>query len=147
MAETGSSEFAGQLPEGTRSIPGIIHRRSPHSITATSVRLIEAIEAVGAKVFAMIDQAAEADSVGLTLRPTKLLIFGNPAGGTPLMGAVPSIAVDLPLKLLVWSDDLDAVWVSYVEAEWLADRHGVPPELIKPLLAVGPIAQRATAPE
>jgi len=80
-------------------------------------------------VFALIDHSGEAAKVGMKMRPTKLLIFGNPKGGTPLMLAAPSIAIDLPLKILIWEDEQEKVWVSYNTPEYLAERHGLPPHL------------------
>ena len=76
-------------------------------------------------VFARIDHAAGAQAVGLSLRPTELLIFGNARGGTPLMAAAPTSGIDLPLKALAWQDADGKVWLSYDEPRWIADRHGV----------------------
>ena len=87
--------------------------------------LREAIEGAGARVFAVIDQTAEAVGAGLSLRATQLLIFGNPAAGTPVMAAAPVSALDLPLKILVWSDDDGQVWMTYLSGDWLAARYGL----------------------
>ena len=96
----------------------------------TPWRKLQAIlQAKGIAVFALIDHSGEAEKVGMKMRPTKLLIFGNPKGGTPLMLAAPSIAIDLPLKILIWEDDQGKVWVSYNSPEYLAERHGLPQHL------------------
>ena len=83
----------------------------------------------------MVDHSGEAQRVGLSLRETKLLIFGNPVGGTPVMVASPLAAIDLPLKVLVWADDAGVVWMSYLTPHWLAERHGLSEELVAPLRA------------
>jgi uncharacterized protein (DUF302 family) len=108
---------------------GIIHKPSKHSVDETLGKLQAILQAKGIAVFALIDHSGEAEKVGMKMPPTKLLIFGNPKGGTPLMLAAPSIAIDLPLKILVWQDDQGKVWVSYNSPEYLAERHGLPPNL------------------
>jgi uncharacterized protein (DUF302 family) len=108
---------------------GIINKSSKHSVDATLGKLQAILQVKGIAVFALIDHSGEAEKVGMKMRPTKLLIFGNPKGGTPLMVAAPSIAIDLPLKILVWQDDQGKVWVSYNSPEYLAKRHGLPPNL------------------
>jgi uncharacterized protein (DUF302 family) len=94
-------------------------------------------------LFGLIDHGAEAAKVGLKMRPTKLLIFGNPKSGTPLMVAAPSIAIDLPLKLLVWEDDAGKVWILYNSVDYLRDRHGLPPQLASNIAAVSILASKA----
>ena len=111
------------------TINGIINKSSKHSVDETLGKLQAILQAKGIAVFALIDHSGEAEKVGMQMRPTKLLIFGNPKGGTPLMLAAPSIAIDLPLKILVWEDDQGKVWVSYNSTEYLAERHGLPPNL------------------
>ncbi len=123
-------------PAGTRPVEGISHRRSPHSVAETVARLSAAIRAAGATLFAVIDQSGEAQRAGLPLRDTKLLIFGNPAAGTPVMAAAPLAALDLPLKVLVWADDAGGVWMTYADPAWLAARHGLAGQLAAPLSAV-----------
>jgi uncharacterized protein (DUF302 family) len=110
---------------------GIVNKSSKHSVDDTLGKLQNILEAKGIAVFALIDHSGEAAKVGLKMRPTKLLIFGNPKGGTPLMLAAPSIAIDLPLKILIWQDDQEKVWVSYNTPEYLAERHGLPPNLVQ----------------
>jgi uncharacterized protein (DUF302 family) len=108
---------------------GIVNKPSKHSVDDTLGKLQNILEAKGIAVFALIDHSGEAAKVEMKMRPTKLLIFGNPKGGTPLMLAAPSIAIDLPLKILIWQDDREEVWVSYNTTEYLAERHGLPPHL------------------
>jgi uncharacterized protein (DUF302 family) len=93
-------------------------------------------EPPGAKLFLVVDHRGEAQRVGMVLRDTKLLVLGNPAGGTPAMVASPLAGLDLPLKVLVWMNDDGAVWMSYLDAGWLAARHGLATELAAPLSAV-----------
>jgi uncharacterized protein (DUF302 family) len=108
---------------------GIVNKPSQHSVDDTLGKLQNILEAKGIAVFALIDHSGEAAKVGMKMRPTKLLIFGNPKGGTPLMLAAPSVAIDLPVKILIWQDDQEKVWVSYNTPEYLAERHGLPPHL------------------
>ena len=104
---------------------GIIDVTSKRSVADTADRLESLIRAKGMKIFARIDQAAEANAVGLTMRPMVLLIFGDPKGGTPLMNRYPSIAMDLPLKALVWQSAEGKVLISYNSPEYLQQRHGL----------------------
>jgi uncharacterized protein (DUF302 family) len=106
---------------------GIATRRSRYPFDETVARLVTEVESKGATVFAVVDHAGEAARVGFTMRPTKLLIFGSPKAGTPLMLAAPSLAIDLPLKILVWEEEAGGpAWMAYNTAEYLADRHGLP---------------------
>ncbi|MCE0522114.1 MAG: DUF302 domain-containing protein [Methylacidiphilales bacterium] len=107
------------------SAEGVIDLPSPYPVPETADRLQNLLLAKGMKIFARIDQAAEASSVGMTLRPTILLLFGNPKGGTPLMEQFPSLAVDLPLKALIWESDGKAC-LSYTSPEYLQRRHHLP---------------------
>ena len=122
---------------------GIVHKPSNHAVDETLRKLQAILEGKGIAVFAMIDHSGEAEKVGLKMRPTKLLIFGNPKGGTPLMLAAPSIAIDLPLKLLVWEDDQGKAWVSYNSPEYLAERHGLPQNLLQNIAFVETLAAAA----
>src|SRR6202790_1849706 len=100
----------------------IVTKHSPRSVSDTVSRLTDLVGARGMKVFAVIDQSAEARRVGLELRDTVLVVFGSPAAGTPVMVAAPLAALDLPLKVLVWTDVAGAVWVSYNAPSYLASR-------------------------
>lgn len=101
------------------------------------------LEAKGITLFAQVDHSGEAAKVGMTMPPTKLLIFGSPKAGTPVMLAAPSIALDLPLKILVWQDKAEEVWISYNSVEYLRERHNVPSNLLQNLSAVEAIAAKA----
>jgi uncharacterized protein (DUF302 family) len=107
------------------SIEGLTSIRSSFGPKETMDRLDAEIRAKGMAVFARIDHAAGAAEVGLTLRPTELIIFGNARGGTPLMQSVQTVGIDLPLKVLVWQDASGETWLSYNEPRWIAQRHGV----------------------
>jgi uncharacterized protein (DUF302 family) len=102
---------------------GLITIRSRTSVKVTVDRLEASLKAGGITVFARIDHAAGAESAGMPLRPTELLIFGNPKAGTPLMQANQTIGIDLPLKVLVWEDAIGGVWIAYNDPTWLAKRH------------------------
>src|ERR1700736_6553463 len=105
---------------------GIVTILSQHSVDETVERLKNILQEKGVKLFALIDHSGEAEKAGLQMRPTKLLIFGRPKGGTPLMVAAPSIAIDLPLKLLVAEDAEGKVWISYNSPQYLQSRHDLP---------------------
>ena len=109
---------------------GIVNELSNHSVDDTVERLKAMRQASGAVLFGLVDHSGEAEKVGLEMKPTNLLIFGNPEAGTPLMLASPSTAIDLPLKMLVWEDAAKKVWISYNSPEYLQERHGFPEELL-----------------
>ena len=123
-------------PKGLAMENGIVSKASKHSIDETVARLEEMLRAKGIKLFALVDHSGEAKQAGLDMPATKLLIFGNPKAGTPLMLAAPSIAIDLPLKVLVWQDADGKVWLSYNSPAYLAERHRLPSNLMAPLAAV-----------
>ena len=110
------------------SAAGLITTPSPHSVKETIDRLSDAATAAGLGIFARIDHRQGAEEVGMALRPTELLIFGGPRGGTPLMQDRQSIGIDLPLKALAWQDDDGRVWLAYNDPAWLAARHGLSPD-------------------
>lgn len=105
--------------------PGLVTLPSPHSVAGTIERLEMAVRSKGLTVFARIDHAAAAKEAGLSMAPATLLIFGNPKGGTPLMKAAPTVAIDLPLKALAWEDAKGRVWLTYNTAAYLKARHDV----------------------
>jgi uncharacterized protein (DUF302 family) len=129
----------------TSSIPGFISKLSPHSVPETIQRLSALLKSKGVAIFALIDHRGEAEKAGLKMRPTQLLIFGNPKGGTPLMLAAPSTAIDLPLKALVWEDADGKVWLSYNSPDYLQQRHGFPADLEKNIAAIEPLLAQAVA--
>ena len=112
------------LPAGALAAEGMTVIDSRHGVAETQQRLVEAIENKGMGVMAQVDHRANASSVGLDMRPTRLVIFGNPKGGTQLMKCAPSVAIDLPMKMLIW-DDGGTVRIGYNQAEYLVERHGI----------------------
>ena len=122
---------------------GIIDTPSNHSVDQTVEKLKGILETKGVTLFALVDHSGEAEKAVMKMPPTKLLIFGNPKGGTPLMLAAHSIAIALPLKLLIWEDSQGKVWVSYNSLEYLQQRHGVPQELLQNIAVVESLAAKA----
>ena len=122
---------------------GIVEVPSNHPVDQTVERLKGILEAKGVAIFALIDHSGEAEKVGLKMPRTKLLIFGSPKAGTPDMLAAPSIAIDLPLKILIREDPAGKVWVSYNGPEYLQERHGVPQELLQNIAVVKTLAAKA----
>ena len=122
---------------------GIVDMRSNHSVDQTVNILERILEAKGVTLFALIDHSGEAQKVDMEMPPTKLLIFGSPRAGTPVMLAAPSIAIDLPLKILIWQDKSGQVWVSYNSPAYLQERHNVPQELLSNIAAVETLAVKA----
>ena len=120
---------------------GIITISSQHSVEETVSRLQRALEAKGIKIFVVVDHSGEAQKAGLQMPNTKLIIFGNPKAGTPLMIAAPTIAIDLPLKILVWEDTEARTWISYNDPEFLSKRYGLPPDLTQTLAGVRALAE------
>lgn len=127
------------------SEPDVTTKRSPRPAAATVSRLTELVASKGMKVFAVIDQQAEARSAGLDLRETTLVIFGSPAAGTPVMAAAPLAALDLPLKVLVWAEG-DQVLVSYSTPAALAARHHLSADLAARLAGIDPLTDTLVAP-
>jgi uncharacterized protein (DUF302 family) len=126
-----------------RTENGIVNVSSKYSVPETLERLQLVVKSRGLMVFARIDFSSDAAKAGLRMRPTQLLIFGNPKAGTPLMVASPSIALDLPLKALAWEDGDGKVWLSYNQPEYLKQRHGLPDELMKNISGIGALVQNA----
>ena len=122
---------------------GIIDKPSNHSVEQTVDRLKNILQSKGVTLFALIDHSGEAEKVGMKMPPTKLLIFGTPKAGTPLMLAAPSSAIDLPLKILIWEDARGKVWVSYNSPEYLQKRHGLPQNLLPNIAVVETLATEA----
>lgn len=114
------------LPTPSFSAEGLIEMKSPYPAAETMNRFEENAKKRGLSIFARIDHAAGAAKLGKTLRPTEVLIFGNPAGGTPFIECAQSVGIDLPLKALVWEDAQGQVWLGYNDTGFLAQRHGVP---------------------
>jgi uncharacterized protein (DUF302 family) len=123
---------------------GIIDTSSNHSVDQTVERLKKILEAKGVTLFALVDHSGEAEKAGMRMPPTKLLIFGSPKAGTPIMLAAPSVAIDLPLKILIWEDSEGKVWVSYNSTEYLQERHGIPQGLLQNIAVVETLAAKAS---
>lgn len=133
---------------GTQLMPvpqarGIVTKPSGHSVDETVEKLTGILQAKGIRLFTLVDHSGEAAKVGLSLPPTKLVIFGNPLAGTPLMLAAPSVAIDLPLKILVWQDAQGKVWLSYNSPAYLQERHGFPQPLVQNIAGVEAVASAA----
>jgi uncharacterized protein (DUF302 family) len=122
---------------------GLIHLSSPRSVPETLARLETIVQAKGLAILARIDHSGDAAKVGLEMHPTKLLIFGNAKSGTPLMIASPTVAIDLPLKALVWEDSEGKVWLSYNSPDYLKERHAIPENLVQNIAGIGPICSEA----
>ena len=122
---------------------GIISKPSKYSVPETLQRLEAILTAKGIRVFARIDHSGEAEKAGLKMPPTQLLIFGNPKGGTPVMLAAPTAAIDLPLKALAWQDASGQVWLSYNDPAYIQRRYGLTADDIKPLAGMGAVIEQA----
>jgi uncharacterized protein (DUF302 family) len=125
------------------SAEGIVTRPSPFSVEETLERLQKIIQSRNLNIFAHIDHSGEARRVGLKMQEAHVLIFGNPKGGTPLMIASPLLALDLPLKVLVWQSADDQVWVSTTSVAYLRDRYAIPQELVGNIAVVDAIIEQA----
>ena len=122
---------------------GVISQSSPYSVSETIDRLAAILQAKNITIFARIDQQVEAEKVGLSLRPTQLLLFGSPKAGTPLMVAEPTIALDLPLKVVAWEAADGKVWLSYNDSIYLQQRFSLPDELLKNIDVIAPLIHQA----
>ena len=141
-SSAGASELRGGA--ASQQVAGVITKTSPRSVADTVQRLTSMLESKGVRVFDVIDHSGEAAKVGMKMPPTKLLIFGNPKAGTPLMLAAPSSAIDLPLKILAFEQN-GQTWVAYNDPKYLQRRHGFPQELVSNLAPVAGLAQAAAA--
>ena len=122
---------------------GIVNLSSPHTVLETLARLEAVVQSKGIPILAMIDHSGDAAKAGLQMEPTKLLIFGNAKAGTPLMIASPSVALDLPLKALVWQDKDGKVWLSYNSPNYLKQRHDLPENLLPNIAGIEAICAQA----
>ena len=132
-----------EVTMATAANKGIVDKPSNHSVDETVEKLKGILQAKGVTLFALVDHSGEAEKAGMTMRPTKLLIFGSPKSGTPLMLAAPSSAIDLPLKILVWEDGEGKVWISYNSPAYLQERHNLPLELMQNIAVVETLAVKA----
>ena len=122
---------------------GMVHRSSPYCVDETVERLGAVLQSLGIPILARIDHSGGAAGLGLEMKPTQLLIFGNAKAGTPLMLAAPTVALDLPLKTLVWEDGEGKVWVSYNTPQYLQERHGFPEGLVSNIAGIRLIVDEA----
>ena len=122
---------------------GLVDVPSNHSVDETVEKLKGILQAKGITLFAVIDHSGEAAKVGMEMRPTKLLIFGNPRAGTPVMLASPSSAIDLPLKILIWEDAQRKTWVTHNSTAYLQQRHDPPSELLPNIAVIDALAKMA----
>jgi uncharacterized protein (DUF302 family) len=127
----------GETPEH-----GMIHLASRYAVSETLARLESLLKAKGLTIFCRVDHSGEAEKVGLAMNPTQLVIFGSPKAGTPLMVASPMLAIDLPLKALVWEDAGGKVWVSYNSPEYLKTRHNIADDLLPNISGVGTLLEK-----
>jgi uncharacterized protein (DUF302 family)/uncharacterized membrane protein YidH (DUF202 family) len=132
-----------EISMAPHSESGIVTLRGNHSVDQTVEQLEKALQEKGVKLFAVVDHSGEAKKVGMSMPSTKLLIFGHPKAGTPLMLASPGIAIDLPLKILVAEDSHGQVWISYNSPSYLQARHALPPELVLNIAVVETLAKSA----
>ncbi len=122
---------------------GIISKASKYSVLETLDRVDALLQSKGIKIFVRVDHSGEAEKVGLKMPPTQLLIFGNPKGGTPIMLAAPTAAIDLPLKALAWQDADGKVWLSYNDPEYIKKRFALTDDQIKTIVGIGPLIEQA----
>ena len=144
-------EWTGTHAGSPHGIPVAPHEgdletvRSAFTVDETVARIERAVTSAGMKVFARIDQAAEARNVGLQMRPAVVILFGSPKAGTPLMVARPTVAIDLPLKALVWEDDRGATWLTFNTPTLLVRRHALDAALADRLAPAAPLLRKAVA--
>jgi uncharacterized protein (DUF302 family) len=124
---------------------GLVNVPSNHSVEQTVQNVERILQTKGIKLFTLIDHSGEAETAGMEMRPTKLLVFGNPKAGTPLMLAAPSIAIDLPLKFLIWEDADAHVWITYNSPAYLEARHGFPSAMSPNIAVVEALARASVA--
>jgi uncharacterized protein (DUF302 family) len=124
----------------TDAASGVVTIPTQHSVDEAVRRFEQMLADKGIQLFALVDHSGEAEKAGLQMPPTKLVIFGSPKAGTPLMLATPSIAIDLPLKLLIWEDKSGSVWISYNAPAYLMARHGLPQDLLANIAVIEKLA-------
>ena len=129
--------------EASTGDKGIIHKPSNHSVEQTVEKLKNILQSNGVTLFALVDHSGQAEKVGMKMRSTKLLVFGSPKAGTPLMLAAPRRTIDLPLKILIWEDNQGKVWVSYNSPDYLKQRHSLPQGLLQDIAVVETLAAKA----
>jgi uncharacterized protein (DUF302 family)/uncharacterized membrane protein YidH (DUF202 family) len=137
------ASMRGEKPMATSAENGIVRIPANHPVDETVAKLQGILQAKGVKLFVVVDHSGEASSAGLKMPNTKLLIFGNPKAGTPLMLAAPSVALDFPLKILVAEDAAGRTWISYNSTAYLQARHGLPADLLPNIAVIEALAAKA----
>jgi uncharacterized protein (DUF302 family)/uncharacterized membrane protein YidH (DUF202 family) len=143
--EHATNQHGGAMTTAVSTQQGIIEIESHYDVQRTVARIEDLLRSKGVKLFAVVDHSGEAERAEMKMPETKLLIFGNPKAGTPLMLAAPSIAIDLPLKILVRADGQGRVWISYNSPEYLRERHALPEELLANISVIEKLASAAAA--
>lgn len=126
-----------------QNVEGLVTLRSSRTVDEVVASLSAILNAKGITLFALVDHSGEAEKAGFTMRPTKLLIFGDPKAGTPLMLASITSAIDLPLKILIWQDEAGTTQLTYNSPEWLGSRHNIPSDQLKNIAGIGVLAAKA----
>jgi uncharacterized protein (DUF302 family) len=142
-----TSEPAIPLPATATAIYGLVRQRSQYTVAETARRLIALVEAGGLQIFGDIDFAGDAGRAGVSMRPMRQLVFGSPRAGTPLVIAAPTVALDLPLRVLIFEDLRGVVWLAYNDAEYLRERHQLPDALLSAISVIPELVARAVGPD
>jgi uncharacterized protein (DUF302 family) len=142
-----TSEPAIPLPPTATAIYGLVRQRSQYSVAETARRLITLVHAGGLQIFGDIDFAGDAGRAGVSMRPMRQLVFGSPRAGTPLVIAAPTVALDLPLRVLIFEDGRGVVWLAYNDAEYLRERHQLPDALLSGISVISELVARAVSGE
>lgn len=142
-----TSQPAIPLPPEAAAVYGLVRQRSQYPVGETARRLTALVRAQGLKIFGDIDFAGDAGRAGMTIRPMRQIVFGNPSAGTPLIVAAPTVALDLPLRVLIYEDGRGAVWLAYNDAEYLRERHQLPDGLLGNIAVLPELVARALGTE
>jgi uncharacterized protein (DUF302 family) len=140
-----TSQPAIPLPPTATAIYGLVRQQSHYSVTETARRLIALVQSGGLQIFGDIDFAVDAGRAGVSMRPMRQLVFGGPRAGTPLVIAAPTVALDLPLRVLIYEDGRGVVWLAYNDAEYLRERHQLPDALLKGISVIPELVARAVS--
>jgi uncharacterized protein (DUF302 family) len=142
-----TSQPAIPLPPTATAVYGLVRQKSQYSVPETARRLTTLVQTHGLQIFGDIDFAGDAGRAGLTMRPMRQIVFGNPRVGTPLVVAAPTVALDLPLRVLIFEDMRGVVWVAYNDAEYLRERHQIPDALLSNIGILPELVARAVSTE
>jgi uncharacterized protein (DUF302 family) len=142
-----TSQPAIPLPPTATAIYGLVRQKSQYSVAETTRRLMVLVQAGGLQLFGDIDFAGDAGRAGVSMRPMRQLVFGSPRAGTPLVIAAPTVALDLPLRVLIFEDARGAVWLAYNDAEYLRERHQLADSLLSAISVIPELVARAVSPD